>query len=484
MQLSPEFEKVFAAAGMLPREAQLVALEAIGEWMTREVERPRFVFNFDAVADRLGIVAGTGSGKSPISFCAAYLAWTRGYQTIIATASKSLAIQYEATMSEIAPNLPGPRFAYLAGLENYACPRTWDNETVPVSITSRDTMFRKSMLLPSEVRAHSFKGVQFDLPEDENEPSFPCIPPSMKNPHGCHLRSYCSAHRERENAAQADIIVTNHVAAAWVLDGRFSWWEKRKTLLIADEADRAEESMDLDPWGRFDKAPLKQVLSGAGKSLFMSATLGERHKAKFGLTEPLLHLPLMDRTKAPVLWNNRAESGLDAVLSRIGAMRQRLGSAPGMIVCANRFVRQRILAAPALADAKVRLYDMAQAREGIKAQHIADPENSVIVGFHAGAGIGLDLPGDQLAWLIVVGVPQDDDEDKVADLVVQSVGRGCRFGGDSCVIEWLPLGAPPELQAEILKRLIGDGHTLHAATDASGLAAWRENLDAQVERRS
>lgn len=98
---------------------------------------------------------------------------------------------------------------------------------------------------------------------------------------------------------------------------------------------------------------------------------------------------------------------------------------------------------------KCAIYRAGEDRESVIAAHKADPRKTVLLGCFAGAGRGMNLPGDLLEHVVVTRIPQNPPkgtDSKLAQMrwrvgsmsdVVQAAGRVARFDGDRGTVDVL-----------------------------------------------
>lgn len=98
---------------------------------------------------------------------------------------------------------------------------------------------------------------------------------------------------------------------------------------------------------------------------------------------------------------------------------------------------------------KAAVYRAGEDRESVIAAHKADPRKMVLLGCFAGAGRGMNLPGDLLEHVVISRIPQNPPkgaEGKLAKMrwtvgsmsdVVQAAGRVSRFDGDRGTVDVL-----------------------------------------------
>ena len=455
----------FMAAGYEPRLAQLLAFETT---------QPMFA---TAGPNRVGLMAGTGVGKSLIAFALADAAIKAGYsKVIISTASISLAQQYEADMLAQDDYLPNS-YAVSSGLDNTLCllalQHAQNGSTeVPVTIEARSTRFSQWPISKDD------KGMSVRAASDI-EGRWPCYPDSKQGFPACEFLHECPVYAQRDTAYNSSIIVANHVQTAWLL-ARQAYFDSSDVFLICDEADRAVQMFPLEMWGaKYKPVSLDDVLSIPKKIVFMSGTLTKPIADRLGCNEYKV-LPHLDRSNAPILMDNDQRWW-----TAIADMAVRYADRPGMVVVPNH--RQRDSVRDSLTKLGIDTvdFDMNQNRAAVKAAHVAAHKQGIVppvlLGFHAGAGVGLDLPGDLLGWLAVVGRPRGaecaEDRRKVIDqaersdnLIVQALGRSCRFDGDACRVVWFTSSA--NNVDGVVERMEREGATMLFGHNPSEMNQW------------
>ena len=462
----------FDAAGLQPREGQLMAFAALSEMFS------------DEHVTRIGFMAGTGVGKSLIAFAIADAAIRAGYaKVIISTASISLGQQYEHSMYDQDDHLPHS-YAVSSGLDNTLCTLALQLQNnsqgiygeaaleVPVHIAERSTRFSRWPISKED------KNFSVRTASDRLE-RWPCYPNSKTGEPGCEFIHECAVYHQRDRSFEADIIVANAIQVAWLLK-RQPYFDANDVFLIVDEADKAVQQLPLDRFGvKYPPVTLDEVLDVPRKTVFMSGTLTPSIADRLGCQRYLM-LPHLNRDNAPVLIDQS-----QAWYDRLGEFAERYKDKPGLVVLPNG--RMRDVAREVLTEAGFDTvdYDMTTNRAAIKADHIDACRQGkvppVLLGFHAGAGIGLDLPGDLLGWLAIVGRPYGsdcsedrspvrDEAERSDNLIVQAIGRACRFDGDSCRVVWYTSSARDV--DRVIQRVEEEGVTVCYSNTASEVTKW------------
>lgn len=431
----------------------------------------------DKTVNRVGLMAGTGTGKSAVAFATADAAIRAGYsKVIISTASISLAQQYENDLPRQAAALPH-RYAVSSGLENTLCKLALQlelnvadgsvtDDDVPVHIRQRSTAFSRWPISKED------KHLSVRRAADETD-GWPCYD-------HCPYLYDCAVYEQRDRSYNAQIIVANAIQVAWLLT-RQRGFDNDDVFLIVDEADKAVEQLPLERWGTYQPVSLDEVLAQARKVVFMSGTLTSPIADRLGCQRYVI-LPHLDRSNAPVLIDGATW------YDRLGEFARRYAHLPGMVITPNS--RMRDVAREVIEECGLRTvdYDMTTNRQAIKGDHIASVRSGavppVLLGFHAGAGIGLDLPGDLLGWIAIVGRPYGSEcaEDKVPvrdqaersdNLIVQSIGRACRFDGDACRVVWYTAQAKDV--DRVIARIEDEGVPVKYANAKNELEEWLNN---------